>query len=469
MKFDILTMLMTHLIVDAVFAIAFALTVRRHPDLDGPRYWLFACLAFFTGFLGICLRGLIPDFISIVVANSVILAGGFIFWLGIRVFFGLRRHWRLLPLFILPAMVLLGLFTFIWPSIAARQVTLSTVAILISLLIIRDVLRQRSSALLVESNLLIAFVGAEGLVHFIRIITLLTISTVSTGNYLLSQNQPDKLFLLLVFVTGIARLLITVTLVSARLQDELNQLARQDPLTQLPNRRLLLERLKHGIDLERRGGKQLALLMLDLDRFKAVNDSLGHAAGDELLQQAADRIQARLREVDMVARLGGDEFIVLLEEIAHPEDAARVAEEIVADLTRPFLLRHSNEPGHEPGREIKIGASIGISLYPQHGDNPELLMEQADAAMYQAKQAGRGCFAYFSEELTVAVRKRIALENRLRRAIALISRNCAFFTKCRSILSAAGSSAPKPWCAGNAQPKGLSHRSILFPLPKRPA
>ena len=106
----------------------------------------------------------------------------------------------------------------------------------------------------------------------------------------------------------------------------------------LPNRRLLQERLKHGIDVERRDGKQLALLMLDLDRFKAVNDSLGHLAGDELLQQVAERITTRLRDVDMVARLGGDEFIVLLEDIAHPEDAARVAEEIIADLSKPFQL-----------------------------------------------------------------------------------------------------------------------------------
>lgn len=408
---------MAHLIVDAVFAIAFALTVRRHPGLDGPRYWFFACLAFFAGFLGICLRGLIPDFISIVVANSVILVGAVLFWIGLRAFFGLRCHWWLLALFVLPTIALLSLFTFIWPSIPARQIVLSVLAVLIGIFTVRDVLRRRSSTLLVETNLLIGFVGAEAAVHFTRIITLMTVSTASTGNYLLTQNQPDRFFLLLVFITGIARLLITVTLVSARLQDELNQLARQDPLTQLPNRRLLLERLKHGIDLERRGGKQLALLMLDLDRFKSVNDSLGHAAGDALLQQVAVRIQARVRDVDMVARLGGDEFIILLEDIAHTEDAARVAEEIVADLSQPFQLCQSGEADHEQGREIQIGASIGISLYPQHGDNPELLIEQADTAMYEAKQTGRGCFAYFSQELTIAVRKRIDLEGRLRRAI----------------------------------------------------
>ncbi|TAN70457.1 MAG: EAL domain-containing protein [Methylobacter sp.] len=192
-------------------------------------------------------------------------------------------------------------------------------------------------------------------------------------------------------------------------EEQIKQLAFYDSLTQLPNRRLLQERLKHGIDVERRDGKQLALLMLDLDRFKAVNDSLGHLAGDELLQQVAARITKRLREVDMVARLGGDEFIVLLEDISHPEDAARVAEDIIADLSKLFCVAQ--------GEEVQISASIGISLYPQHGDSPEALMDHADAALYQAKDAGRGCFAYFSEDLTVAARERIALESRLRRAI----------------------------------------------------
>lgn len=192
-------------------------------------------------------------------------------------------------------------------------------------------------------------------------------------------------------------------------EEQIKQLAFYDPLTQLPNRRLLQERLKHGINMERRDGRQLGLLMLDLDRFKAVNDSLGHLAGDELLQQVADRITARLRNVDMVARLGGDEFIVLLEDIAHPKDAARVAKEIITDLSQPFCLAQNDN--------VQIGASIGISLYPQHGDSPEVLMDHADAALYQAKDAGRGCFAYFSEDLTLAARERIALETRLRRAI----------------------------------------------------
>lgn len=190
---------------------------------------------------------------------------------------------------------------------------------------------------------------------------------------------------------------------------EIQQLAFYDPLTQLPNRRLLRERIKHSIEVERRDGSQFALLMLDLDRFKSVNDSLGHQAGDELLQRVANRITGSVRNVDMVARWGGDEFVVLLEDIAHPEDAARIAEAIIDDLSKPFYLTQ--------GDSIQINTSIGISVYPQHGDSYELLMDHVDAALYQAKDTGRGCFAYFSEELTIAARERMALEKRLRRAV----------------------------------------------------
>lgn len=192
-------------------------------------------------------------------------------------------------------------------------------------------------------------------------------------------------------------------------EEEIRQLAFYDPLTRLPNRRLLQERLKHSIEIERREGKRLALLMLDLDRFKAVNDSFGHLAGDELLQQVSERISAKVRDIDMVVRLGGDEFVVLLEDIAHPEDAARMANEIIFVLSEAFQLSQSND--------VKIGISIGISLYPEHGSDFGMLMSCADAALYEAKDQGRGCYAYFSEDQTLAARERIALEMRLRRAI----------------------------------------------------
>ncbi len=192
-------------------------------------------------------------------------------------------------------------------------------------------------------------------------------------------------------------------------EDYINHLAFYDPLTHLPNRRLLQERLKHGIELNHRTGSQMAILMLDLDKFKAVNDNLGHTTGDELLQQVAKRMKTRLREMDLVARLGGDEFVILIEDVSHHEYLAHIANDMIYALSQPFTLRHNHH--------VIIGTSIGIAIYPQHGDSVELLMDHADAALYHAKESGRGCFSYFSIELTQKVRERIALESRLRYAI----------------------------------------------------
>ncbi len=192
-------------------------------------------------------------------------------------------------------------------------------------------------------------------------------------------------------------------------EDEIKNLAFYDPLTQLPNRRLLQERVIHCIQRSQREGQQFALMMLDLDRFKDVNDTLGHQLGDALLKQVANRIKSKLRAVDMVARLGGDEFLVLLENIAQPEDAARVAERIVEDLSKAFQLFQNHD--------VWISGSIGISLYPQHSINFDALMTKADAAMYKAKEQGGASIVYFSEVFNRSARERIILEGRLRKAI----------------------------------------------------
>jgi diguanylate cyclase (GGDEF)-like protein/PAS domain S-box-containing protein len=190
---------------------------------------------------------------------------------------------------------------------------------------------------------------------------------------------------------------------------QLEFLAHHDTLTSLPNRLRLFFRLEHSIETARREGTQLALLMLDLDRFKDVNDSFGHLVGDQLLQLVANRLVNRVRDIDTVARLGGDEFTVVLENISRPEDAARIAQAIIDDLSEPWSIPNTGE--------VLIGASVGISLYPQHGHTPELLLQQADAALYEAKEGGRNRFAFFSNEFTEAARRRIDMEARLRRAL----------------------------------------------------
>ena len=173
-------------------------------------------------------------------------------------------------------------------------------------------------------------------------------------------------------------------------EEEIKQLAFYDPLTGLPNRRKLWDRLHYAIALNHRANSQFAIFMMDLDKFKAVNDSLGHAAGDALLKQVAMRIAKHLRDSDMVARLGGDEFVFVLENLKVPEDAETIALKVIEELTVPFQLSENDS--------VQIGASIGISLYPEHGSTPEILMDNADNALYRAKDQGRGCFTYFLKQ-----------------------------------------------------------------------
>lgn len=168
---------------------------------------------------------------------------------------------------------------------------------------------------------------------------------------------------------------------------QLNFLAYHDPLTGLANRRMLELRMEHALEVARRGGQRLALLMIDMDHFKEVNDSLGHPAGDALLIAVGQRFSKRLRHADTLARLGGDEFAVLLESPADQDDARRVAEDLLAQLQTPVMLAC--------GTEITASASIGVSWFPDHGKRYSDLMQHADAALYQAKGAGRRTFRLF--------------------------------------------------------------------------
>ncbi|MGA7181091.1 MAG: EAL domain-containing protein [Thiobacillaceae bacterium] len=194
-----------------------------------------------------------------------------------------------------------------------------------------------------------------------------------------------------------------------QVEERLERLAHYDALTDLPNRLLLQSRLKHAVEQARRDHRSLAVLFLDLDRFKHVNDSLGHPAGDELLQIVAKRLLSRLREVDTLARVGGDEFVVLLESLVDPNDAANLAQALIKLIKEPIYLNG--------GREVYVGASVGISIFPEDGSSAEQLIRNADTAMYQAKEGGRGTFHYYTEAMTRRVEHRLDLEARLRRAL----------------------------------------------------
>ena len=167
-----------------------------------------------------------------------------------------------------------------------------------------------------------------------------------------------------------------------QLEARLEQMAHFDALTGLPNRPLFFDRLNFTMKQAKREQKACALLFIDLDGFKEVNDSLGHKAGDAVLREAALRIAANIRESDTAARMGGDEFTVILSQLADPEDSQLVARKLLTALAAPFAIPHGN---------CRISASIGISFYPEHGHTPETLLARADAAMYAAKHAGKNC------------------------------------------------------------------------------
>jgi diguanylate cyclase (GGDEF)-like protein len=185
--------------------------------------------------------------------------------------------------------------------------------------------------------------------------------------------------------------------------------AHHDDLTGLPNRALLRERLQQELAHAHRNCNELALLFLDLDRFKSVNDALGHDGGDQLLRVAADRLSACVRECDTVARLGGDEFVVLLTGLSSPLQAAKLAAEVLGLLSQPFQISAS---------ECFISASIGVSVFPTDGSTAEELLKHADIAMYRAKAAGRSRFVFYEESMNVAQRERAVMEHELHLAIA---------------------------------------------------
>jgi diguanylate cyclase len=251
-------------------------------------------------------------------------------------------------------------------------------------------------------------------------------SQFSAGSFCIGAGNTDQRWLAIVIaVPAIAVLLITTILLvydahlelrtrkhNAQLERanaQLEHVATHDALTGLPNRVLLADRLEQATAQSERYSRGFAVLVVDLDRFKSINDSLGHIAGDDMLKEVSRRLAGMLRKADTLARLGGDEFVLVLSEIAGPRDAESVASKVLASLAAPVMLS---------GIEVQISASIGIGIFPEDGTDAETLLQHADAAMYHAKKNGRNAFQFFAPVMNVFARERLELESGLRRALA---------------------------------------------------
>jgi len=191
-------------------------------------------------------------------------------------------------------------------------------------------------------------------------------------------------------------------------EQRINYMANHDALTHLPNRSLLQDRIQQTLVHNKRRDQQAAVLFIDLDKFKIINDTLGHDVGDDLLKKTATRLVEGVRSEDTVARQGGDEFIILLSAITHAEDAGLIAEKLLSSLMQPFNIK---------GKELHIGASIGIAIYPDDGDSMESLLKNSDIAMYHAKESGRGNYQYFSAKLNELTAEKQSLSSDLRHAV----------------------------------------------------
>ncbi|QOL26430.1 EAL domain-containing protein [Thalassotalea sp. LPB0316] len=202
--------------------------------------------------------------------------------------------------------------------------------------------------------------------------------------------------------------LITDITAQKNAEQELRYMANYDHLTGLPNRTLLLDRIEHAMTVVQRHNSEMALLFIDLDRFKQVNDSLGHDYGDLLLKVVTERLKFALRSEDTIARLGGDEFVVLIENYTAVKDVARIAQSLIDSLAQPFtLVEHI----------VTIGASIGIAIYPENAEDSAELLRSADIAMYHAKQNGRNHFQFFTNQMNEQVAERVRQEARLKLAV----------------------------------------------------
>ena len=191
-------------------------------------------------------------------------------------------------------------------------------------------------------------------------------------------------------------------------EQRLLQMANYDMLTGLPNRSLMYDRLKQALSVSRRYGHSVAVMLLDIDRFKEVNDTLGHHVGDRLLTETAGRLMGCVRESDTIARMGGDEFLVILPEVGHPTNAAHLAQKFLEALSKPFALE---------GHDVYVSGSIGITLYPSDSDDMNMLIKNADTAMYHAKAQGKNNFKFFTEGINRSTVERFKLESRFRRAL----------------------------------------------------
>lgn len=370
---DLRTLYLVILLVGVVSAAALWLTGRRHPAMPGIRDWAWSTALMALGGLGIFLRGIVWAPLSIVAANACIVAGNALLWRGLHDFRGLPVHFGQVLFPTVLTLMFQSVALALGPDwLSGRIVFISIMIGGLEVLIAHALLRPAAQPTTIIHRCVATLTLLDAANHGVRI--LIALAVAPTGNYL-GSDLYQSIFILIGLVLGIAKILGLLTLIGDRLQGELNRAASHDFLTQLPNRRAFTEQAGHEIARVARNGRPATLLLIDLDHFKDLNDSRGHAAGDAALQAFGRLLAGCLRQHDQGCRYGGEEFCVLLPDTDR-SDGRAVAERI----------RQAAATLADQGQGTTV--SIGLTAIAP-GQSLEDAINRADQALYAAKHAGR--------------------------------------------------------------------------------
>ena len=395
MKLDIMTLLVMNLIGNAVSAWAMAVIWREHRRrYPGIGFWLANMLLQTAGVALILTRGRLPDVLCVLLANLMMQSGAVLLLAGLARFTESPSRQGRNIVWLAVFALAMAYALYVVPDMQARQIIVSASIILITgqaaWLLLREAAPRFRAVANLAGYVLIGFV-ATSLARIVLIVT----NPLGTQDFF-SAGTADALAITLYTTLNACLAICLVLAVNRRLladvgalKDELEVLATHDALTGLPNRPLFYDRLAVALAGARRQDIQLAVMSVDLDGFKHVNDSLGHPAGDALLKEAARRLAGCLRASDTVSRFGGDEFVLLIGDVGGPGDALTVAAKILAAFREPFQLAD---------QEARVSASIGVALSPAHGREIEELVHRSDEALYRAKAGGRDACRLYGED-----------------------------------------------------------------------
>jgi diguanylate cyclase (GGDEF)-like protein len=402
MNIDLHTLIVALVVTNVFEAVVISFQYLENRTYRGIGWWALGFAANALGFLLLLLRDYIAiDLISIVLANTTLVSGAIFIYIGVLRFLDKKEHLRLIISIISVFIVSFCYFTFANDDITIRSLIVSIAIAAVLFFTARELLVNKTQSITASANFVSAILLAISVFLVFRAIVLLIyapVDSIFTPTLLQTSVFLGQLvgilltFGLIIMVNQRLKMeLMTNINQRKKMEQMLEEMATHDFLTGLPNRVLLADRFTIAAALANRNKSNLSVMSLDLDNFKAINDSLGHEAGDKVLQAASTRLTKIVRASDTVARVGGDEFILIMPEIRQRKDAAAMAQKVLDCFKEPLSFN---------GHSIQLSTSIGIAIYPEDANDMETLIKKSDVALYWSKSHGRNQYKFFIDDLS---------------------------------------------------------------------